>query len=193
LILRSLSPITDIFLACRAQLARAVSRIVPPQDIEDIVQTTYVRVCQYNARNPIGEPKALMLSVARNLALDHIKRAENRLTIRIESDADLESALARQAGDDSFNTVASHEEFSQFCDAVRQLPVQCRRVFVLKKIYGYSQREVATELGIAESTVEKHIASGMQHCTRYMKEQAQAKKRAISGQRRVVSATGSRS
>ena len=28
-------------------------QVVPPQDIEDIVQATYVRVCQYNSRNEI--------------------------------------------------------------------------------------------------------------------------------------------
>jgi RNA polymerase sigma factor (sigma-70 family) len=165
-----------------------VSRIVPPQDIEDIVQTTYVRVCQYNTRNEIAEPRALMLSVARNLALDHIKRAEHRLTTQFESNTEFESVLARQATDESFNTVASNEEFSQFCDAVRQLPVQCRRVFLLKKVYGYSQREIALELGLAESTVEKHVASGMQQCTRYMKEHQLAKTSPAGRQRGVVSA-----
>ncbi len=179
--------ITDIVLSCRAQLARAVSRIVPPQDIEDIVQATYVRVCQYNTRAEIGEPRALMLSVARNLALDHIKRAEHRLTRQFESEADLESALARHAADESFNTIASNEEFSRFCDVVRELPVQCRRVFVLKKVYGYSQREIAGELGLAESTVEKHIASGMQHCMRHMQEQGKTRERLAGSQRRVAS------
>lgn len=173
---------TEIFLACRAQLARVVSRIVPPHEIEDIVQETYVRVCQYNSRNDIGEPKALMLSVARNLALDHVKRAEYRLTSAFATEADLESVLARHAVDDAYRAVASNEEFSRFCDAVRQLPVQCRRVFVLKKVYGHTQRQIAAELGIAESTVEKHIASGMQHCRRYLTEQVPAGKRPMKGQ-----------
>jgi len=45
-------------------------------------------------------------------------------------------------------------------EAVGSLPEQCRRVFVLKKVYGLSQEEVAARVGIAESTVEKHIAKG---------------------------------
>lgn len=166
--------IADIFQACRARLARLVSRIVPPQDIEDIVQETYVRVCQYNISKNVDEPRALMLSVARNLALDHVKRADYRLTSGFQNDADMEAALAARAIDDSFDTVASNEEFSLFCDAVRQLPLQCRRVFVLKKVYGYSQREIALELAIAESTVEKHIASGMQHCIHYLRGESRA-------------------
>jgi len=78
--------IADAFLACRAQLARIVLRIVPPQYIEDIVQANYVRVCENNTRNQIDEPTASMLSVARSLALDHVKRAEYKLTATFASD-----------------------------------------------------------------------------------------------------------
>ena len=65
--------------------------------------------------------------------------------------------------------MATGEEFDQFCEAVRLLPVQARRVFVLKKVYGYSQREIAAELDLAESTVEKHVALAMRRCAEYMK------------------------
>jgi len=165
-------------------LSRAVSRIVPPQDIEDIVQSTYVRVCQYNSRSQIEEPQALMLSIARNLALDHVKRAEYKRTSPA-SDVELESALARYATDESYQTATSNEEFSRFCEAVRRLPLQCRRVFVLKKVYGYTQREIAQELGVAESTVEKHISTGMHFCVRYLKDHTQANKRPEEDQRRA--------
>ena len=52
--------------------------------------------------------------------------------------------------------VARGQRLGQGREAVRQLPEQCRRVFVLKKVYGYSQREIAKELSLSESTVEKH-------------------------------------
>lgn len=71
--------INDIYMLCRTQLAWVVSRIVPPHEIEDIVQETYVRVCQYKTQAEIREPRALMVKIARNLALDHVKRAEVRL------------------------------------------------------------------------------------------------------------------
>ena len=183
-------PISEAFLACRRRLARVISRIVPPQDIEDIVQETYVRVCEYVARNRVDEPRALMLTVARNLALDHVKRSEYRLTRRLESESDIESILARDATDEAFNEVASHQEFSQFCDAVRHLPVQCRRVFILKKVYGYSQREIAQELGIAESTVEKHIATGLQLCVRHMQTHAKSRSVPAGDHRRTAGPRG---
>src|SRR5690606_20794216 len=45
---------------------------------------------------------------------------------------------------------------------------QCRKAFVLRKVYGYSQKEIADSLGISENTVEKHIATGIKRCTGYM-------------------------
>lgn len=38
--------IRDLFLSMRPGLARAVSGIVPPHEVEDIVQETCVRLCQ---------------------------------------------------------------------------------------------------------------------------------------------------
>jgi len=178
--------IAEIFLACRAQLARAVSRIAPPQDVEDIVQQAYVRVAQYQVRGMVEEPRAFLLSVARNLALDHVKRAEFQHTSHLDAE-ELEAILAPGSRDEVYAAAVSNEEFGRFCDAVRQLPVQCRRVFVLKKVYGHSQQEIANQLGIAENTVEKHIAKGMALCLRYMKEQSGEKDESVRKRRRAAS------
>ena len=154
--------INDIYSLCRDQLALIVSRIVPPHEIEDIVQETYVRVCQYKKKREVHEPRALMVKTARNLALDHIKRAEVRLADSLSDDE--VGALKGNLTDDPLKQVVSDQEFSQFCEAVRQLPQQCKKVFVLKKVYGYSQREIAKEVGLSESTVEKHVARAMRLC-----------------------------
>jgi RNA polymerase sigma factor (sigma-70 family) len=44
------------------------------------------------------------------------------------------------------------------------LPSQCRQVFTLRKVYGYSQKEIATRLSIPESTVEKHLTQAAFYC-----------------------------
>lgn len=144
-----------------------VSRIVPPKEVEDIVQETYVRLCQIKTPESIAKPKSFLYRTAKNLALDHIKRAETRLVDEMPDDA---SAI--EPGEDidtTFQAVASQKEFSQFCEAVRDLPVQCQKVFVLKKVYGYSQKEIAKKMQLSESTVEKHIALGIKKCTQFMR------------------------
>jgi len=160
----------QLFMSLRSTLANVVSNIVPPKEIEDIVQETYVRVCQVENHAEIRCPRSFMFKVAKNLALDYVKSAEARLVSSYEScDFIDHEALQGLAGDDELtDRVASHQEFSYFCEAVRGLPLQCRKVFVLKKVYGYSQKEIATYLNLSESTVEKQVALGIKRCTKYM-------------------------
>lgn len=163
--------IFSIYMALRSGLARFLMRIVPPREVEDIVQETYVRVCQIDKGDrEIGEPRAFMYKTARNLALDYLKRAETRLVAGSEEVLDeLVEPWAAQV-DETFDKVASDQEFSLFCKAVRELPLQCRRIFVLKKVYGYSQREIAKQLNISENTVETQIAVGLKRCTYFMQQ-----------------------
>ncbi|EIK46062.1 putative RNA polymerase sigma-70 factor FecI [Cellvibrio sp. BR] len=160
--------IANVFIALRSTLARAVSRLVPPKEVEDIVQETYVRVCQVDAPEQIQFPRSFMLRTAQNLALDHLKRAETRLSVSLDDELDLEVAGYTTRADDTFDRVAANQEFGFFCEAVRQLPQQCRKAFVLKKVYGYTQKEIALSLNISENTVEKHIATGIKRCAQYM-------------------------
>lgn len=155
-----------IFMSARDNMARMVSRIVPPKEIEDIVQETYVRICQMEKHEPIEQPKSFLMKTARNLAYDHLKKAETRLADGVEAECDFE--IDNLNHDEIFESTANNQEFSHFCEAVRQLPLQCRRVFVLKKVYGYSQKEIAKEMNISQSTVEKHIAVGFKRCAKHM-------------------------
>jgi RNA polymerase sigma-70 factor (ECF subfamily) len=159
-------PWHPLFMAARESMIRMVSRIVPPKEIEDIVQETYVRICQMDKRESVEQPKSFLMKTARNLAYDHLKKAETRLADGAETELDFDVDTLRQ--DEVFESTASKEEFAHFCEAIRQLPVQCRRVFVLKKVYGYSQKEIAKEMNLSESTVEKHIAVGFKKCASYM-------------------------
>lgn len=157
------------YLGLRVSIARVVSTIVPPREIEDIVQETYVRICEVSEREEIQYPRSFLFKVARNLALDQIKRSESRLSVsRDDETSALLSEEQMSEDDDIFNQVAAKEEFALLCEAVRALPLQCRRTFVLKKVYGYSQKEIAMDLNISESTVEKHIATGIKRCTQFM-------------------------
>ena len=165
-ITKKMDLLSNLFIAMRNELSRAIVKIAPPHTVEDIVQETYVRLCHVDDQGKIRHPRAFLHQTVKNLALDYVKRADVRLNTSMETDE-----LFHPLEDSTFREASSQQEFGLFCDAVRHLPVQCRKVFVLKKVYNYSQQEIANELGISQSTVEKHIALGIRRCRNYLEVQ----------------------
>lgn len=157
----------SVYLSIRRGLMRAVSRLVPPKEIEDIVQETYVRICAVKTNEQILHPRSFLYRTAKNLALDHLKRAETRTSVSLEDDPFAIDGNSDD-NDEVYSNVSAMQEFEHFCEAVRHLPLQCRKAFVLKKVYGYSQKEIAEHLNISENTVEKHIAMGLGRCRQFM-------------------------
>jgi len=105
-----------------------------------------------------------MMRVARNIALDHIGKAERRLNCSLEDidETDLISDMNTEM------SCQSEERFLEFCRAVSALPISCRRVFILKKVYGLSLCEISDHLGISSSTAEKHVAKGLSVVVEHM-------------------------
>jgi RNA polymerase sigma factor (sigma-70 family) len=155
-----------VFMQFRRRLARAVGRIVKPDDIEDIVQETFLRCYQASAKTTVQFPRAFMLTTARNLALNHIALAENRVVGTVASFDEAAVPLYREQTNQ--NAFEGEERFLLLCRAVSALPVQCRRAFVLKKVYGLSRKEIAEYMDISESTVQKHVAKGVLQCAEFL-------------------------
>jgi RNA polymerase sigma factor (sigma-70 family) len=153
------------FVKFKPLLRRLLARIVKPQDIEDIMQETYIRVWAASEKTEIVNQKSFMLKTAQNLAYNSLVTAWLR---HVDLEEDLGAAGIELVTQDLEAQFESSVKFQGFCRAVNALPPQCRRAFVLSKVYGLSQHEIAGQLEISESTVEKHIAKGYLHCREAM-------------------------
>ncbi|MDA9919322.1 sigma-70 family RNA polymerase sigma factor [Porticoccaceae bacterium] len=154
-----------MFVNIKARLSRFLVSMVPPRDVEDIIQETYVRMCKVENKTLIKDSESFMFRTARNLALDYLKRAETRLTSGVD---DVDEILLEEY-DPTFGQIASDEEFGFFCAAIRELPKQSQRAFILKKVYGYSLKEIMLEMDLGQPTVESHIVSATKKCVQYMR------------------------
>lgn len=155
----------EAFLNCRQVLSRFIGRVVAPGDIEDIVQETFIRSMQAGVERRIDHPKAFMFRTARNLAFNHVQRLDNKVRPHMVDFLDEEVQPATETLEAQFE---SQERFTYFCRAISNLPAKCRRAFILRKVYGLTQKEVASFLEMTEGNVEKHVSRGLTRCIEYM-------------------------
>ncbi len=158
----------DVFQDCYASLKSVVSRYLKrPEDVEDIVQEVFVRTYAAKSKSGIQNLRAYFFTTARNLSLKHKALHANKLTDQLEDLGisgvfDYRTTLEYQ--------YEVNEQFSIFCEAVRELPPQSRRVLILKKVYGLSHAEIGERLDITVSTSNQHLARAIAKCTLYMQE-----------------------
>ena len=134
-------------------------------DVDEVVQEAFLRVLQARDTSELRAPKAFLFAVARNLALDQVRRsAVSRTDSLVETD--LSNVL-----DDHVSipeTVAREQERALLTQAIQSLPERCRQVVTLRTVYSLSQRAIGEKLGISDRTVAAQLAIGTKKCTDFM-------------------------
>ncbi|WP_454104310.1 RNA polymerase sigma factor [Methylorubrum extorquens] len=148
------------------KLRRFLQRLLDnPADAADASQETYLRMVAALSRTSIEHPSALLFRIATNVAL----RMRNRGRLeRILFAAKCEAELAEIADGYALperQTIA-RQELKRLAAAIDALPPRCREVFLLSRLDGLANGEIAQRLGISRNMVEKHIIKALLHCRR---------------------------
>ncbi len=136
-------------------------------EAEEVVQEAFLKLHSAKKSEEIVSHKAFIYRIAHNLAMNTLRR---RKIVRFDTGVDMEEIEVESNVPLADQQLNSKQEFRIFCDAVRSLPPKCRQAFVLRVIHKKSFKEVSQELGIAISTVEKHVLRGMRECQQYMEK-----------------------
>ena len=129
-----------------------------PIDVDDLVQESYAILAGLPTVDHVLNPRAYIFQVAHSLILRELRRARV-VSIRAVDDLDAFGATLDEPSPE--RQVADREELQHLADAMARLPRQCGEAFRLRKVEGYSQREIALHMGVSESTVEKHVAKAV--------------------------------
>lgn len=169
--LESMSQILKAFLENQAAIKRYLRRFsLRAEDIEDIVQETFVRAFAAEGNQKIRFPKAFLFMVAKNLALNEKTKLSNATTELLEDFAD-QSVLEDVSQIAVDEEMCARQQVRLLAQAVASLPPQCSRVFMLRKVQGLSYKQIAERLDISVSTAEKHVALGLLRCSDYLRKQ----------------------
>ena len=146
------------------------SRYAEQVDVDDVIQEALIRVLRAREEDDLKSPKAYFFAIARNLALDHIRRSK---VVFNESILNREAMDLLDESESIEETVSRNHELEILTEAIQSLPERCRRVFTLSKVYGMSYNQIAEEMGITFNTVSAQIAIGLSKCGEYMRRHGQ--------------------
>lgn len=162
------SAIHEAYTLHQAALKRFISRFLRnSHDIEDVSQETFLRAFTTEKSREIEQPKSFLFRIAKHVALTLLTQKSRQITDYLEDFDDSEVLLEEDTVEDE---LIARETLGIHCEAVAGLPQRCRRVYLMRKVYGMSHKEIAAQLGIAVSTVEKHLIKGVEQCDRYVRE-----------------------
>jgi RNA polymerase sigma factor (sigma-70 family) len=125
---------------------------------DDIVQECYARLAKLESVDHIRKSREYFFRTAHSIVLQEVRRSRVVSIDAIES-IDAQDVTCQLPTPDHLMEI--RQEMSLLSSAISSMPKKCQAVFVLRKIEGYSQREIAEKLGISENTVESHLAKGI--------------------------------
>lgn len=162
------SAIIDTYMAHRAALVDFATPIVGDRTrAEDVVQEAYLRLARGNDAPPktIDNPVAYLYRIVRNLAIDsYRKRQREGRVMTLRDDATL-----WEAPDDTptpETAAAARDEFRLLQDALDELPERTRIALEMRRFGGFKLHEIASHLGISQTTAHDIIVKGIAHCRR---------------------------
>ena len=81
------------FTEISSKLRRFVSRIVSPDDVEDIVQETFIKSYEADLKQNIEYTHSYMLKTAKHLALNHIAKWDNKYKESLDEQQQVERPI----------------------------------------------------------------------------------------------------
>jgi RNA polymerase sigma-70 factor (ECF subfamily) len=147
----------ELWSDLKEQIAR---RTRNSRDAEDLLHSAYLRLHRYRAFNEVKDPAAFLIQAARNLAIDRYRRdhylsgSSDRLDV--EDHAPLQDEV-----------IAARARLERVKQGLQHLTPRTREVFLMHRLQNLKYHEIASQLGISSSAVEKHISKALLFLTEW--------------------------
>ncbi|WP_341724257.1 sigma-70 family RNA polymerase sigma factor [Pseudoxanthomonas putridarboris] len=146
-----------------AELLRMLrARLPNAQDAQDLAQEAYARVMRYQGQLKGEELRLMLFRIAQNLITDHYRwnRLRENAHFPIE-DMKFELSSEEPTHDRRLDNTQRLKRLEKI---VLAMPERRRAVFLLSRIEGLTNVEIARRRGITVKAVEKHIAKAIAEC-----------------------------
>jgi RNA polymerase sigma-70 factor (family 1) len=134
---------------------------------KDIVQETFVRLwTKRDVLDPGQSLSGYLHTIARNQALNHLKRAAYDQTLKEQIWQEIDNVLSANYIEENL--------YAEECtilvqQAVDRLPPQRKRIYQLSRRNGMTHREIGLMMGISKNTVKNQMVSALKEIRSYLK------------------------
>jgi RNA polymerase sigma-70 factor (ECF subfamily) len=146
-----------------SELVRILTaRLRSEQDAADLAQEAYARVLRYQGECSGDDLRRMLFRIAQNLLNDHWRWRRSRgvdTHVPLDELLDVDNGLP---GPD--RELSGEQQLARLEEMILRMPRKRRTVFVLSRIHGFTNIEIAKRCGISAKTVEKHIAIALAEC-----------------------------
>ena len=145
----------------RQSLARYFRRrIGDAAEVDDLVQDVFIRIVARDSPAQVEHLGGYVFQTAASVLADRGRRRKVR-----QADAHVAFDPDRHADQDfdADRVLAGKEDLRAVTALLLSLPVRTRTIFILHRLEGRKYREIAAQLGVSVSAVEKHMIRAVQH------------------------------
>lgn len=138
-----------------------------PADAAEVAQEAFLRIYRLEHPERLDNARAFLFQVASNLAVDQLRRRSLHLRfLKAESreQGEFESSNLSSIAASPEQIIAAREKLARIYQAIDGLPEKCRQAFLLHRNSGMTYTEIAHELGVSVSSVEKYILQALKQC-----------------------------
>lgn len=149
---------TERLEAYAPALRRYFSKRVSPNEVDDFVQEVFVRIQAHGDSAAIQQLDRYLFAVAANVITDRARRRAVRHETAHEAFAEAHHPIEELTPE---RVLLDREALDTVVTAIAELPLRTRDVFVLHRFEEMSCTNIAAELGMSVSAVEKHIMKAL--------------------------------
>jgi RNA polymerase sigma factor (sigma-70 family) len=138
------------------------------EDAEDIAQAAFIRLYTLDDPDKLSNAKAFLFQVAANMSIDQLRRKvlhQNYLE-REGAKAPNDGATPVSAMVENIpleREVEAKETLRFIYESLSGLPQNPRQAFILNRAKGLTYGEIAKQMGVSVSSVEKYILEALKH------------------------------
>ncbi|MEM6748156.1 MAG: RNA polymerase sigma factor [Pseudomonadota bacterium] len=154
-------PLLETLQLNRVSLLRFLrARLGDHDRADDVFQSLSEQVLTQPATAVLHNPRSYLFRMAANAANSHLRSQKTR--DRYETAAAHHIAQADERNPE--RVILGQDALKAAQAALDDLPPLTRRMFILFRVHGLPQKQIAQRFGVSLSTVEKRIAKAAHHC-----------------------------